>query len=49
MLDALPHPCYLETSSPAGRRLFERHGYEVRDTLALPGRDAPPVWSMVRV
>ncbi len=38
-------PLYLETSSPGNVRLYERHGYIVRDELRLPG--GLPVWTML--
>ena len=33
-------PANLEATSPANRRLYERHGFEATAELALPGRAA---------
>ncbi len=38
-------PLYLETSSPGNVRLYERHGYVVRDELRLAG--GLPAWTML--
>ena len=37
---------YLEATSPDNRRLYQRHGFQVVDELALAG--APPLWTMWR-
>lgn len=39
-------PAYLEATSERNRRLNERHGFEVTETLTLP--DGPPLWCMWR-
>ncbi len=39
-------PAYLEASSEGNKRLYLRHGFEVRITVQLP--DGPPVWCMWR-
>lgn len=39
-------PAYLEASSERSGRLYERHGFEVTQTLALP--DGPSIWCMWR-
>lgn len=39
-------PAYLEASSERSKRLYLRHGFEVRTTVRLP--DGPPVWCMWR-
>lgn len=39
-------PAYLEASSPGSRDLYLRHGYELRDTFALP--DGTLFWPMWR-
>jgi GNAT superfamily N-acetyltransferase len=39
-------PAYLEATSPANRRLYERHGFVVRDEIAVA--DSPPLWTMWR-
>jgi ribosomal protein S18 acetylase RimI-like enzyme len=40
-------PAYLEASSERNRALYERHGFEVTEELALP-RGGPPLWLMWR-
>jgi GNAT superfamily N-acetyltransferase len=45
--DAEGLPAYLEASSPRNRALYERHGFEVTEELALP-RGGPPIWLMWR-
>jgi len=40
-------PAYLETANPANLRLYERHGFAVRERLDL--RDGPRVWTMLRI
>lgn len=42
--DADGVPAYLEATSPANRRLYERHGFEV--TAELRVADCPPLWAM---
>lgn len=37
---------FLEASTPANRRLYERHGFEVVDELRCG--DSPPLWPMLR-
>ena len=37
---------YLESSSPGSRSLYERHGFEVIETIQID--DSPPIFSMVR-
>jgi GNAT superfamily N-acetyltransferase len=39
-------PAYLEATSPANRRLYERHGFEVVNELSVAG--SPPLWPMWR-
>jgi ribosomal protein S18 acetylase RimI-like enzyme len=39
-------PAYLEATSPANRRLYERHGFVVLDEIAVA--DSPPIWPMWR-
>jgi ribosomal protein S18 acetylase RimI-like enzyme len=39
-------PAYLEASSAANRRLYQRHGFEVRGEIVLP--DGPSLWPMWR-
>jgi ribosomal protein S18 acetylase RimI-like enzyme len=36
-LDAIGMPAYLESTSVRGRPLYERHGFEAYDVVALPG------------
>lgn len=45
-LDESATPAYLEASSPGSRDLYLRHGYELRETFALP--DGTPFWPMWR-
>jgi ribosomal protein S18 acetylase RimI-like enzyme len=40
-------PAYLEATSPASRRCYERVGFEVRSEERLAG-DGPPFWPMWR-
>lgn len=40
--DAATTPAYLEATSPDNRRLYERHGFETLDEIAVPG--GPPMW-----
>jgi GNAT superfamily N-acetyltransferase len=40
-------PAYLETSTPGGRRLYERHGFDTVEELTLPGTSTPG-WLMLR-
>lgn len=40
-------PAYLETSTPGGRRLYERNGFEVVEECRVAD-DAPPIWRMWR-
>lgn len=44
--DATATPAYLEATSPANRRLYERHGFATVSEVVLP--DGPPVWPMWR-
>lgn len=44
--DRTATPAYLEATSPANRRLYERHGFRVTGELAVAG--GPPVWPMWR-
>jgi predicted N-acetyltransferase YhbS len=46
MLDRAGTAAYLEASSPASRDLYARHGYEPRETFALP--DGTLFWPMWR-
>lgn len=39
-------PAYLEATSERNRNLYQRHGFEVSEILALP--DGPPLWCMWR-
>ncbi len=39
-------PAYLEATSPANRRLYLRHGFEVTGEITLP--DGPSLWPMWR-
>lgn len=39
-------PAYLEATSEQNRRLYERHGFRMTETLTLP--DGPPVFCMWR-
>ncbi|MET0325207.1 MAG: GNAT family N-acetyltransferase [Ilumatobacteraceae bacterium] len=43
---AAPGPAYLEATSKDNRRLYERHGFEVVDELAVGS--SPPLWAMWR-
>lgn len=44
-LDGAGTAAYLEASSPASRDLYLRHGYELRETFALPdGTEFWPMW-----
>lgn len=45
-LDGNGTPAYLEASSPGSRDLYRRHGYELRETFALP--DGTKFWPMWR-
>ena len=45
--DAAAVPVYLETAHPRNPAFYARHGFAVRETLALPG-GAPPVWTLWR-
>lgn len=40
-------PAYLEATTPRNRSLYERHGFVVTGTLALPD-GGPPLWLMWR-
>lgn len=40
-------PCYLEASSEGARRLYERNGFEVVETVHVPP-DGPPMFLMIR-
>jgi ribosomal protein S18 acetylase RimI-like enzyme len=44
--DAEGSPAYLDATSEDNKRLYERHGFVVAQTLTL--RDSPPLWSMLR-
>jgi ribosomal protein S18 acetylase RimI-like enzyme len=44
--DAEGAASYLDATSEANRRLYERHGFEVLGCHTVPG--SPPVWSMRR-
>ncbi len=46
VLDTEGTPAYLEASSPRSRDLYLRHGYELRETFALP--DGTLFWPMWR-
>jgi ribosomal protein S18 acetylase RimI-like enzyme len=39
-------PAYLESTNPANIRLYERHGFEVLDTIQV--RSSPPIFPMLR-
>ena len=39
-------PAYLEATSPGGKRLYERHGFEA--TGEIQSADSPPLWPMLR-
>jgi ribosomal protein S18 acetylase RimI-like enzyme len=41
-------PCYLETSNPGTLALYERLGFRVRDTGAVP-LGGPTVWALLRL
>lgn len=45
-LDELGLGACLESTSPASRRLYERHGFEVTEEIRVG--DAPPLWPMLR-
>ena len=45
--DRMKLPAYLETANPRNLALYERHGFEVREQLTIPG-GGPPVWLMWR-
>jgi ribosomal protein S18 acetylase RimI-like enzyme len=45
-VDAAGEPAYLEATSPANRRLYERHGFQVVRELPLP--DGPSLYAMWR-
>jgi GNAT superfamily N-acetyltransferase len=45
--DADGVPAYLETSTPGGRKLYGRNGFEVVEESQF-ANDAPPVWRMWR-
>jgi GNAT superfamily N-acetyltransferase len=45
-IDEAGEPAYLEATSPANRRLYERHGFEVVRELPLPG--GPSLFAMWR-
>jgi len=46
-LDGGDTPAYLEASSPGSRDLYRRHGYELRETFALPdGTEFWPMWRL---
>jgi ribosomal protein S18 acetylase RimI-like enzyme len=47
LVDETGMPSYLEASNPANVSLYERHGFEVRDSFTLPG-DGPEVFTMWR-
>ena len=44
--DAAGHPCYLETSDPRNRTLYERHGFRAIAEITPPS--GPQFWPMVR-
>jgi ribosomal protein S18 acetylase RimI-like enzyme len=44
--DRTSTPAYLEATSPSNRRLYERHGFEVVNEIAVA--DSPPIWPMWR-
>ncbi|MBJ7331634.1 MAG: GNAT family N-acetyltransferase [Solirubrobacteraceae bacterium] len=44
--DVTGMPAYLEATSERNRALYERHGFEVTEEIALP--DGPPLWLMWR-
>jgi len=46
-IDAEHQPAYLVSSNPRNLPLYERHGFQVTDELALPG-GCPPLWTMWR-
>jgi ribosomal protein S18 acetylase RimI-like enzyme len=39
-------PAYLEATSPGGKRLYERHGFEAIGEIQAA--DSPPMWPMLR-
>jgi ribosomal protein S18 acetylase RimI-like enzyme len=39
-------PAYLESTNPANIRLYERHGFEVLDTIQVGS--SPPIFPMLR-
>ncbi|KXO97355.1 Acetyltransferase (GNAT) family (plasmid) [Tsukamurella tyrosinosolvens] len=41
-------PCYLEASSSANRRLYERNGFADLGAPIIAAPDAPPLWPMWR-
>jgi ribosomal protein S18 acetylase RimI-like enzyme len=47
-LDAEASPAYLEASNPANVALYERYGFQVRGSFALP-EGGPTVCTMWRV
>jgi GNAT superfamily N-acetyltransferase len=40
-------PAYLEATTDRNRALYERHGFDVRDIVYMPG-GGPPLWLMWR-
>jgi GNAT superfamily N-acetyltransferase len=44
--DRCGEAAYLEATSPANRRLYERHGFTTVGEIVVPG--GPPLWSMWR-
>lgn len=49
LLDDAGIPAYLEAASPAGARLYQRHGYQhIGAPLTLPGHTGPDLWPMWR-
>jgi GNAT superfamily N-acetyltransferase len=45
--DADGVPAYLESSTPRGRALYDRNGFEVVEECRF-AHDGPPVWRMWR-
>ncbi len=45
--DETQTPAYLEATTPRGRALYKRHGFEVTEEFRL-GKGAPPQWRMWR-
>jgi ribosomal protein S18 acetylase RimI-like enzyme len=47
VIDAEGYPCYLDTATAGGVRLYERHGFRVVETGVVPGTTMP-YWAMRR-